>query len=227
MSFRSDLYDSYGTYSGGRTVYGSRQLTVSSPPQSFIEPITLSDIKSYLKLPMRSPADSEEDATLSGFISAAREVAEVFQQRQLIRKQFDMSFDYWPSWFIELATPLVSVELFQYRNNDGTVVQMVENTDYVVDTVKSPGVVLAPYNTMWPSFTPWPSSAILLRFTCGFDNADPWWKETGERIKNGMRLLISGWFNQRIPFEKATGGIAEYPYAVTACLSYGAVPRVH
>lgn len=207
--------------------YGSRNLTVTSPIQSFVEPITLADIQSYLKVPVRSPTDSAEDSTLAALISAARVQAELAQGRDLVRRQTDVSYDYWPSWFIELATPLASVDLFQYRNSDGTVIPMVENVDYIVDTAKSPGRVVTPYGTFWPMFSPWPSSAILIRYTSGFASNDPWWAETGEVVKNGMRQLISGWFNHRIPFETGVNAIAEYPWTVTACLSFGAVPRVH
>ena len=36
--------------------------------------------------------------------------------------------------------------------------------------MKSPGLVAPPYNSMWKVFTPWPSSAILIRYTSGFAN---------------------------------------------------------
>ena len=40
-----------------------------------------------------------------------------------------------------------------------------------------------------------------------------------------MLLLISAWYNNRLPFEKGVGATNEYPYAVTSCLSYGALER--
>ena len=57
----------YGT--GG---YGSLSLTEASPPQSFVEPLSLDEVKKFLKLPVRSPVDALEDAELSSLISAAR-----------------------------------------------------------------------------------------------------------------------------------------------------------
>jgi hypothetical protein len=40
-----------------------------------------------------------------------------------------------------------------------------------------------------------------------------------------MLLLISAWYNNKLPFEKGAAATAEYPYAVTSCLSYGAQER--
>jgi hypothetical protein len=47
----------------------------------------------------------------------------------------------------------------------------------------------------------------------------------GARVRIGMKLLMSSWFNNRLPFEKGASATAEYPYAVTSCLSYGALRR--
>jgi hypothetical protein len=44
-------------------------------------------------------------------------------------------------------------------------------------------------------------------------------------VKNGMKLLINNWYHNRLPFEKGMDATAEYPYAVTACLSYGSLVR--
>lgn len=221
----------YGSYSelglyGALVPYGSLNLTDSSPAQNFVEPLDLDAVKSFLKIPVRSPADSAEDTQLQMLITAAREQAEILQRRDLVRKQWDLSHDYWPSYHIELRAPLVSVDLVQYKDATGLVTTMTEDTDYVVDTAKAPGAICPPYNKPWPMFTPWPTSAILIRLTSGFSATDSFWSNSGARVKNGMLLLISAWYYQRLPFEIGMGATQEYPYAVTSCLSYGAVPSV-
>lgn len=220
----------YGTYGnlglyGALVAYGSLNLTETSPPQSFIEPLSLETVKNFLKVPIVSPADTAEDAELSMFITAAREQAEILQGRDLVQKQWDLHQDYWPSYRIELRRPLVSVDLVQYKDSTGTVTTMTENTDYIVDTNKQPGLICPPYNGTWPTFAPWPSSSILIRFTSGYAPTSSFWSDTGARIKNGMLLLISSWYNQRLPFERGAGAIQEYPFAVTSCLSYGSLPN--
>ena len=210
---------------GALSMFGSLALTESSPPQSLSEIRTRAEGQSSLRLPDRSPADQAEDDELTSLIVAAREQAEILQGRDLIRKQFDLSLDYWNNYRIELRDPLVSVDLFQYKDSTGAVTVMAENTDYIVDTARHPGFVSPPYNKTWPTFATWPSSAILIRFTSGYAENSPFWSDAGARVKNGMKLLINNWYHNRLPFEKGMDATAEYPFAVTACLSYGSLVR--
>lgn len=219
----------YGTYGnlglyGALVAYGSLNLTDTSPQQSFVEPLDVDVVKDYLKIPQRTGFSFEDDQ-IGMFISGAREQAEILQNRDLVLKHWDLSMDYWPSYRLEMRTPTISVDLLQYKDSNGALTTMVENTDYIVDVAKQPAIVAPPYNGTWPTFTPWPSSSILLRFTSGYSNTDPFWSGPGARIKNGMLLLISAWYNNRLPFEKGAGPTQEYPYAVTSCLSYGALVR--
>lgn len=207
--------------------YGSLNLTVTSPIQSLTEVLSSATVKAYLNLPERWPPDPAEDAQIAALITAAREQAEILQNRDLVRKQWDLSLDGFPATdYIELRDPLVTVDLFRYRDSDGTYTTLTEGVEYIVDTAKHPGRAVLAYNESWPSFTAWPSSAVLVRFTSGFSLTDPFWSDAGARVKEGMKKLISDWFSNRLPFEIGASAIQEYPYAVTACLSYGAVPRV-
>lgn len=199
------------------------ELTLSSPPQSFSEPLTLGEIKKYLELPARSPVDTAEDAMLEGFIIAAREVAEILQGRDLIEKQYDLHLDYFPCEPLTLRKPLSSVDLFRYRDSDGNYTTLVENTGYLVDLPRA--LVTPIYGERWPSFTAWPSSAVMVRFRSGYPSDHPFWSDAGQRILIGMKLLISHWFNGRLPFEPGNA-VQEYPYSVTALLSFGAVASV-
>lgn len=204
--------------------YGTLTLTATSPEtQSFTEPLTLAEVKKFLGLPERSPSDADEDDMLEAFITGAREQAEVLQNRDLVEKSYDLALDYFPCE-IELRTPLLGVDLFQYTESDGTVQSMTEATDYIVDLRR--GLVLPPYGKAWPSVALWPSSAVLLQFRSGMTDADVFWSDAGARVKIGMKHLISHWFNGRLPFEMG-GGMqpAEMPFTVTTLLSTGAVPR--
>ena len=220
----------YGSYGfaylwGAYTTYGTLKLSSTSPPQSFVEPLTLTDVKEYLKIPQRSPADPIEDAYITQLIAAARSWAEKEQGRDLVRKQWDLVYDYWMSYRIELPpVPLVSVDLVQYKDWNGNVTTMTQDVDYIIDYEKEPGAILAPYNQMWPTFCAWPSSAVLIRFTSGYDPNDPWWLGDGMVVKNGMRYLISNWYNRRLPSGET---INEWPLTATASLEFGARRRVY
>lgn len=226
--------------------YGAISLTQASPPQSFTEPLSLGQAAGFLNLPIRDPGDPEEDALLGAMITAARDVAECEYGRDLVPKQYDLYLDnfytagsfYMPGGYsrgygigfyggqnleIRLPEPLISVDLFQYRDSDGTFHSLVENTDHIVDTARA--LVMPAYGMSWPSFTAWPSSAVLLRFTSGYPPAHPFWANGGQRLMMGMRELISAWFMGRLPFDPA-GAAGEYPYTVTQLFNYGAKRRV-
>jgi hypothetical protein len=203
--------------------YGTIELTVASPPQSFCEPLSLAEVRKFLELPERSPEDLPEQTLLEGFVIGAREVAEILQNRDLTVKQYDYTLDFFPEE-IELRTPLRSVDLIRYRDSDGNYTDLVEGTDYIVDTAR--GLVLPVYGGSWPSFAAWPSSAVLVRFSSGYAEDHPFWSQSGQRVLIGMKELISAWFHERLPFELSNLAIQEYPYTVTSLLSFGAVPRV-
>jgi hypothetical protein len=203
--------------------YGTNNLTETSPEQSFDEPLALEEVKKYLELPERSPTDPMEDEQIDGFISAARDFAEFLQGRDLVRKQYDLSLDYFPCREIELGDPLISVDLFEYTDYNDITLALAANTDYYVDTTRHPGVIMPAYGKSWPSFTPRVSGAVLIRHTRGYSPSSSFWtRSEGRRIKVGMLMLISGWFNNRIPFaELGNQAIQEYPFAITTCLGWG------
>ena len=225
-----------------RRSYGTLALTVSSPAQVFVEPLSLADVKAFLNR-QNVPADPAEDAMLEGFITAARALAETAQNRVLVPKQYDLTLDHfwdnsldrdnnrrhnWQGDYvvvneIQLRSPLISVDLVRYRDNLGGYTVLTPDVDYIADTARA--LVMPPFNQSWPSFTPWPSSAVLVRFTSGMTADDVFWSEAGTVVMNGMKYLISEWFNGRLPFEPAAS-IQEYPYTVTMLLGHGAIPRV-
>lgn len=204
--------------------YGTLTLVEHSPEASLIEPLTLTEIKSYLKLPEMSPAETDEDDLLETYIIAARETAEILQNRDLILKRYQLAFDEFPEQ-IELRAPLRSVERVRYRDSDGDYTVLVEGTDYIVDSAKQPGLILPVYGESWPSFDAWPSSAVEILFTSGYDADHIFWGSSGQRVLQGMKLLISHWYNGRLPFENRPGTPEELPFAVTSLLSFGAILR--
>jgi hypothetical protein len=212
----------YGAIDG----YGSLNLTEQSPSQTFIEPLTLQEVAQYLRISLRSDdTESDEANEILGYIMSAREQAEIMQNKDLVRKQYDLTFDYWMSYRIRLRFPLASVDLVQFTDWEQNVTTLQQGTDYIADLTKNPGTISPPYNGTWPTFTPFPSSALLIRFTSGYLSTDPFWRDAGARVKIGMKLLISGWINNKIPYEIGSSQAAEYPFSVSSCLGYGAKVR--
>lgn len=192
------------------------------------EPLEVSDVEQQLIL-----ATGTGTANLQQMITAARLEAEKENGRELAVKQWKLVLDrfprnhYWDSFGltavqfnerpydfyfadqrIVLLDPLVSVDSFTYKKSDGTVVTLVENTDYLVDVNKHPGEVCPLYNQQWPTDTLWPTSPIEITFTAGMEpSAVP------AVIKNGMLLLIGEWYENRLPFS-GVRFVAELPFSV-------------
>ena len=215
-------YPYISPYDATYNTSGTLRVTEADPAQTFTEPLTLDMVKKHLQI---DDANTDSDGLLQMWISAARYQAEIVQGRDLIRKQWDLSYDYWPQYRVELRAPLVSVDLVQYKDLTGATTEMEENTGYVVDKTKEPGLITPPWNISWPAFMPWPSSSILIRFTSGYAADSQWWSGRGALVKSGMLLLISAWFENRLPFATGLASVNEYPFAVTSCLSYGSLKR--
>ena len=108
--------------------------------------------------------------------------------------QFSASPDY-----ISLLDPLISVSSLTYKDGGGTTHgRWFHNADYVVDTLKHPGVI-APYpGTMWPAPSSgfWPSSAVNASLLQGIRQ-----KRVRKTTSRGILLLVTQWYENRVPFE--------------------------
>lgn len=187
----------------GRRNYGVLQLTVSSPQRLPVDPMNLDEAKELIRW-----TTDEEDGLIFAFISAARFAAEKETGYELAVKQYDLTLDYFTNWDVEMPTPLQSVDLVQYRDSDGNIHVMTENVDYVVDLAR--GLICPLWGHWWPIFTPWPSGAVLIRFTSGYPPAHPFWSNEGTAVMLGMRYLISEWWKVR---EMTTDSrLTEVPY---------------
>lgn len=200
--------------------YGTLQL-VESSPYSFDEPLSIEETKTLIKC---QTATNDEDFLIQNYITAARDIAEILQNRDLVPKRWDLYLDGFCEYEIQLRNPLRTVELIEYTDSGNVTTELVDGTGFVKDL--SRGIVMPIYGQSWPSFTPYPSSAVRIRFSSGYTSSSPFWQHGGARIKAGMGLLISMWYWHRIPFVPGASAIAELPYAATSLLSFGAKPRV-
>ncbi|MFW9804857.1 MAG: hypothetical protein ACFFFC_19530 [Candidatus Thorarchaeota archaeon] len=192
-----------------------RTLRITNPQAVYDEPVTLTEVENYLALATLTPRDEDRDFLIKTLISGARQQAEILQNRDLVTKGWDLYLDRFPGTAdpVKLRADLVSVSKVQYKDSTGSPTTLTENTDYIVDVNQQPGVIVPAYGKVWPSFTAWPSSPILIQFTSGMSTVP-------EIIQTGMLRLISEWFNNRLPFEVGSSAIQEYPYAVTAALRF-------
>jgi uncharacterized phiE125 gp8 family phage protein len=177
---------------------------VITPPAS--EPLDVSDMADHLRL----GDDASELAYVERLIKAVRVHLEHRLCRAFIKQTLEITLDYWPGWqniyttgyqAVELprAWPLISVDSVSYKTSDGTVIVM-DTTGYVVDMDSQPGRIAPPYGSAWPSFIPFPLSAIRIRYTAGndiSDTASPQIPYPDDDILHAMRFLVAHFFEHR------------------------------
>lgn len=224
-----NFWDGYGYLGCNPQVHWN--LSSTSPAQVPDEPLTVADAKAFLRLRDGIEPDDTEDALIGRMCAAARRAAEFIQARDLVMCQREMTARYWPDYFIELRTPLVSVDLVQKRDSTGTTSDLSAVTDYAVDfKARIPLLFPRPDSNgnyqHWPHFKPWPSSAVLIRVTSGMAPNDQWWANEGDHVLQGMRYLVHHFFNNRDAFNRGIGNIEEFPFTVTQLLSFGSIARV-
>jgi uncharacterized phiE125 gp8 family phage protein len=182
----------------GYKTYGRLRLTVTSPVQTFVEPITLYEVKTGMQL-----YSDHADTYVEQLAIAAREVAEVYCGFDLVAKQYDLTLDRWPDE-IRLRAPLATVDSFSWKDSAGTSTSMVAGTGYVVDTIRA--LMVPPWGAIWPMRAPlYPSGSILVRFTTQAEPLTYMWRV-------GIIQLVRHWFDQGLAYEIARGTVQSLPF---------------
>lgn len=134
------------------------------------EPITKVQVKIHLRL---DPDDTSEDTQLDKWIKTARGYGEMYTRRAFGTQTWELSLDDFPYLdYIELPkAPLQSVTSVKYTDSSNVEATMTVS-DYIVDTRNEPGKVVLGYCKSWPSFTPSPVNAVIIRYVCGYDGVN-------------------------------------------------------
>lgn len=155
------------------------------------EPVDLATAKAHLRVDI-----PDDDALITSLIATARQHAEAITRRALITQTWDLVLDAWPDDDrIDIPLPpLQSVTSITYKDSAGAA-YTVPATDYIVDTVSSPGRVVLGYGKTWPSTALYPAGAITVRFTAGYGDATA----VPEAIKAAIKLLVAHFYENREP----------------------------
>ena len=119
-------------------------------------------------------AVTTEDDDLTDLIIDGREYVERITRRGLLTQTWDYVLDDFPGeYFIKLPLGnLQSVTSLIYKDSDGTSTTIEQAVDYYVETNGDQhGRIVLPYGDTWPSFTPYPSNPITIRFVAGWTMA--------------------------------------------------------
>lgn len=123
---------------------------------------------------IRRTVTSVEDDLLEELITTARQDVENDSRRALITQTWDFYLDAFPSEdYIKLPLGnLQDISYVKYTDSDGDQTTMTVDTDYYVEKNGDQcGRVVLPYGVSWPSFTAYPTKAILIRYVCGYGDA--------------------------------------------------------
>ena len=157
-----------------------------------IEPVTLAELKTHLRL----DSGSTEDSLLTAIIQAARERVEDITRRALLTQTWELYLDNFPSVnYIELPFGnLQSVNSFKYTDSDSVEHTLIENTDYLVElNGEGIGRVVLVYNGSWPTATLNTSNPIVIEFDCGWEAA----ADVPSKIKSAIMLFCGDLYENR------------------------------
>lgn len=166
-------------------------LIVVDRPQD--EPVTLAEARAHLRLATGQATD--QNATISRHIRAAREHAEAFTRRAFMLQTLRLTLDQFPDFEIALPRPpLVDVSQIRYLDPTTGAMTVLAGSEYSVDNTRAPGWVFPAYGRRWPttrSFT----GAVEITYTAGYADID----EVPEDLKQAVLLLVSHFYENREP----------------------------
>jgi uncharacterized phiE125 gp8 family phage protein len=153
-----------------------------------VEPITLADMKAYLRVDQDEAA---QDDLISGLIKAARLTVEAASRRILIEQHWRVVLDRWPRDGVILLplSPLISVDAIRITGATGTVTDLPDDV-FEVDALSEPPRIIV-------SGSPEPGrprNGISIELRAGFGtHADA----VPATLKLAIRILVAHWFENR------------------------------
>jgi uncharacterized phiE125 gp8 family phage protein len=152
-----------------------------------IEPISLAELKTHLRLDSETFADSGEllaidvgldGANLTDLIIDGRAAVEAITRRALLTQTWDYYLQDWPTGnfitlpFGNLQNGVGTAPVVSWKDSDGTETTLTVTTDYLVETNGNQcGRIVLPFSVSWPSGELYPSNPIKIRFVCGWTTA--------------------------------------------------------
>lgn len=193
-----------------------------------IEPATLAEAKLALRIDdlLDATENAAQEARLTFLLKAARQACEAFAGKTWNDTTWEYVLDDFPSWHtysvhhhhhgaivLPRATPLIEVVSITYRDSGGTITPWAA-THYVEDADSEPGRVLPAYGETWPSFTPYPTGAVRVRYRAGLELTSPVTPdEHAEVRKLATLMLMAHWWQNPEPAQTtgAAGSLAVTP----------------
>ncbi len=188
-----------------------RYRSLKRAAQPVVEPVSLSDAKTHLRV----DTESDDDQILA-LITAAREWCENYTQRTFVHTQWTMTLDTFP-WEIELPRPPVAVASGNTATSityamEGGGTATLATSEYRVDRTSEPGVIRTVYAGTWPSH-------LLDRNSISVT----WWGGYGEDgtkvpkvVRAAILMLVAYWYERRLAADQVAA--TAVPFGVSSML---------
>lgn len=181
--------------------------------QPIIEPVTYEEMKSFLRVDL-----DIEQPLIESYISTAREFCENYQNKTYLTKQIKLVLDNINFPITVPDPPLQSVDKIEFQKEDGTVTEW-DVTNYIADKTGRFGLIRTAEGYSIPEGLS-VNNKLQITYTAGYSSA----AEVSERIKTAIKLLVSVYYEKRLPTQNAMH--YEIPYTIEALLNQNRVVPV-
>lgn len=175
-----------------------------------VEPVSIAEAKSHLRIDQDF---TDDDLYIQNLISAARHHVETVTDRTLIKSQWQMKLDTFPSWDIELPRPPVMVGniTVTYVPSSGSYTP-VAFTNFRADMDSTPAVIRPQWNGTWPTCRG-AENDLVVTYWAGYGEGP---SDVPPPAKHSILMILAHWFANREAVVQ--GGMNPVPMAVEMML---------
>ena len=175
-----------------------------------VEPVSISEAKAQLRIDQDF---TEDDLYIQALISAARSHVETVSDRTLVRSQWQMKFDMFPPWDIELPRPPIASGpiVLTYVPSDG-VYAPAQYTNFREDRDATPAAIRPQWNGNWPTCRG-AENDITVTYWAGYGESP---LDTPAAARHCILMMLAHWYATREAVVQ--GGMNPVPMAVEVLL---------
>lgn len=148
--------------------------------------------------------DNTQEIIVERCLKAAVNIAENFTQRKFVSQVWEYYLNKFPCEreLVLPFPPLVSVESIKYTTAAG-VLTTFSSANYAVDVLSEPAKIVLKRTAAWPGDTLYEVNPVVVKFTCGWADAD----SVPDEIKHALILIAGDLYENREDVVQTTGTI--------------------
>ncbi len=174
-----------------------------------IEPVSIAEAKAHLRV----DADfTDDDLYIQSLISAARYHVETVSDRTLVRSQWQLKFDHFPSWDLELPRPPIATGQISVTYVPSGASAPVAFTNFREDRDSTPAVIRPQWNGTWPTCRG-AENDVTVTYWAGYGDSTT---SVPAPARHAILMLVAHWYGTREAVIQ--GGMNPVPMAVEILL---------